>query len=417
MYLTNETIKIINAFLEEHKNEQFNSTELFSLILDKGENYRYSPTELAKALNQPHNQKFLCLNSKKIRNRYYYQYDSSEIPILTISNYKKVKNIIYFINEENIEFYYDFNLQKFNISLSQIRCIVSSTLKNDVNIKAYHFFNLCVNNKLKEWIFSYPELWSENPADTYMIKFDCPVGYITFLKIAKLTINETSYRLFKLSQVLSDNNLRILKNWERTLGYFSDENEKYIYSHPFLFSAIQKMYIISAKNFEVITSYGIVEGIVKFCRILRAELDNFNILDTNRGLLYNNNLLKETCDKRKDELFSLSLQSINGINHFQISDYEIIVPQNLTDLRNEGKQQHNCIGYYYNNSIIQQQNYIYFLRKKENPEQSYMTCRFSVSQKGTVEKYYKNNQYVNDKYELEILKQIDEKIKQILSTK
>ena len=60
-------------------------------------------------------------------------------------------------------------------------------------------------------------------------------------------------------------------------------------------------------------------------------------------------------------------------------------------------------------------NYIYFLRKKVNPNKSYMTCRFNVQNKATIEYFYTNNRTVNNKEEIKILKQIDEKIKQILS--
>lgn len=178
------------------------------------------------------------------------------------------------------------------------------------------------------------------------------------------------------------------------------------------------MFIIDAKNFMIESSpYICTIDIISYCSELKAEDNNFTMLNSNRGLAYNKNLLSEIYNSKKNEILATKLQVINAINHFQISDYEVIVPQNLTDLQNEGKQQNNCVGYHYNNSIARGENYIYFLRKKINPDESYMTCRFNINRKATVERYYKNNRCVTNKEELEILKQIDEKIRQILSMK
>ena len=65
------------------------------------------------------------------------------------------------------------------------------------------------------------------------------------------------------------------------------------------------------------------------------------------------------------------------------------------DLIDEGFQQNNCVGYYYNDSIENGDNCIFFLRKKDKPEKSYITCRYCVDDKEVVEARYKNNRDID----------------------
>ena len=64
------------------------------------------------------------------------------------------------------------------------------------------------------------------------------------------------------------------------------------------------------------------------------------------------------------------------------------------DLADEGIQQNNCVGYYYNDSIERGDNCIFFLRKKDKPEKSYITCRYNIEKQ---ELEYKIGKYLNSK--------------------
>ena len=75
-------------------------------------------------------------------------------------------------------------------------------------------------------------------------------------------------------------------------------------------------------------------------------------------------------------------------------DYCFIVPTTSKELIDEGEQQHNCIGHFYNDSMCKGNVFIYFIRKKNEPEKSYITCRFDVYTKKTVEARYKFNDEV-----------------------
>lgn len=422
MYLNSEFIKQLNAFLEEHKDVSFTSAQLYSNFFEPLTNVYNSyflpnsASSVTKALTEPGNWRRIYIKAEKIKNRYHFQYEKK---VSTITGYKKIKNRLYFENEENIPFYYDFSTQKTNITAQEAKYL---TFANSTVRIVYRYatqYDTSPSYSIKEWIFSYPELWGKAfPGDTLCIQFDCPAGYINFLKSNNLHINQKSYDLFKLCSFFPDNKLILAKNWMTIFDIIDVAKKQYLFTHPILFSLIQKIVMASAKNFEILShpAYSISQ-IIYYCMVLKAEENNFSILNSNRGLTYNEGTLAKTYNSRADEVLATSLQKINGINHYQVADYEIIVPQSIEDLNSESKQQNNCVNYYYNNSIREGRNYIYFLRKKVNPNKSYMTCRFNVKNKATIEYFYKNNRTVNNKEEIKILKQIDEKIRQILSIK
>ena len=417
MYLNSEVIKQLNAFLEGHKDVSFTSAQLYSNFFEPLIGHFFLPsnaTSVTQALTEPRNLKRLHMKAEKIKNRYHYQYEKR---ITSITGYKKIKNMLYFENEENIQFYYDFSTQKTNIPALNTKYL---TFADSITRNVYNYATRDVNNPnyfIKEWIFSYPELWEETfTGDTLCIQFDCPTGYINFLKANNLYINQKSYDLFKLYSFFPSNKLILAKNWMPVIDRINEAKKQYLFTHPILFSLIQKIVMTSAKNFELFSRpTDSISQIIYYCMVLKAEENNFSILNSNRGLIYNEKSLVETYENRADEILATNLQKINDINHYQIADYEIVVPQSIDDLNAESKHQNNCVGYYYNNSIRAGENYIYFLRKKTNPNESYMTCRFNVINKATIEFFYKNNRRVESKKEIEILKQIDEKIKQILS--
>ena len=417
MYLNSEVIKQLNAFLEGHKDVSFTSAQLYSNFFEPLIGHFFLPsnaTSVTQTLTEPMNFKRLHMKTEKIKNRYHYQYDKR---ISTITGYKKIKNMLYFENEENIPFYYDFSTRKTNIPALSAEYLTFADSTTRIVYKYATRYITNPNYFIKEWIFSYPELWEKIfTGDTLCIQFDCPTGYINFLKANNLYINKTSYDLFKLYSFFPNNKLILAKNWMPVIEVLNEAKKQYLFTHPILFSLIQKIVMTSAKNFELFSHpKDTISQIIYYCMVLKAEENNFSILNFNRGLTYNEESLTETYKNRADEVLATNLQKINGINHYQIADYEIVVPQSIDDLNAESKHQNNCVGYYYNNSIRAGENYIYFLRKKTNPNESYMTCRFNVINKATIEFFYKNNRRVESKKEIEILKQIDEKIKQILS--
>ena len=135
-----------------------------------------------------------------------------------------------------------------------------------------------------------------------------------------------------------------------------------------------------------------IEDLYDLTNILTNE--NKKLLNTNRTVSQNYRIIEQQ-KFVNNEAFENTLRRLNFMNGKCFNDYIVVVPQNVMDLVNEGFQQNNCVGYYYNNSIKNGNNCIFFLRKKDKPEKSYITCRYSVDNKEVVEARYKNNRNID----------------------
>lgn len=122
--------------------------------------------------------------------------------------------------------------------------------------------------------------------------------------------------------------------------------------------------------------------------------ENKKLLNTNRSVSQNYTIIKQQ-EFIDNKAFESTLKKLNFLNGKCFGDYVVAVPQNVTDLADEGFQQNNCVGYFYNDSIKDGDNCIFFLRKKDKPEKSYITCRYYVDTKEVIEARYKNNRDID----------------------
>lgn len=122
------------------------------------------------------------------------------------------------------------------------------------------------------------------------------------------------------------------------------------------------------------------------------------LLDTNRTVFQNYKTYQVYDYERKEGRIGFKLRRLNFMNEKCFDDYIVVVPQTYEDLADEGKQQNNCVGYYYNDSILRGENLILFIRHSNSPKKSYITCRYNIEKQNIVEYKYKNNQdvYEND---------------------
>jgi hypothetical protein len=139
-----------------------------------------------------------------------------------------------------------------------------------------------------------------------------------------------------------------------------------------------------------------------------------DVVDTNRSFKYNSKLLISIAENEKDVTLIRREDTIRSITELKSNRFTIVVPKNVQDFTDEGKMQNNCVGYYYHDSIRKGTNLIYFIRKAKNPEHSYITCRFNVSDGQTVEARTVNNNDVDSKTAQNFIKEIDKKIREIL---
>jgi nitrate reductase assembly molybdenum cofactor insertion protein NarJ len=137
-------------------------------------------------------------------------------------------------------------------------------------------------------------------------------------------------------------------------------------------------------------------------------------LDDNRDLDHNTEYLNDIRDKEKNDALAKRLQKLNFINNLTKNNLVVVVPQNQAEKRAEGKMQNNCVGHYYDNSILRGENFIYFIRKVDKKDKSYITCRYNKERKETAEYRIVNNGTVTDRNALAFIAEIDEIIRKNL---
>ena len=261
-------------------------------------------------------------------------------------------------------------------------------------------FNIIIttpSHSIPEWIFSYPDLlqntYEDNPGLFQILLPAYPKtikkGYIQYCRKNKCSFSVLSYRIFLIKTIFGN---------DKELLYFFDNIEKYIplridfnnIESSLLQQAISilfKIHKYSIKHYEPIDFLILSSMLVDIFE--QPEL--LTLLDTNRGIKTNRQLIQIYQDKKNSEKLAEQLQKLNFINDMIIDDYIIKVPQSLEDLIDEGKQQNNCVGSFYNKSIRAGENLIYFIRRKDKPQKSYVTCRYNIEAKETVEHKFVNN--------------------------
>lgn len=150
-----------------------------------------------------------------------------------------------------------------------------------------------------------------------------------------------------------------------------------------------------------------------FCFLMDNPEEGLKLLDTNRSIERNLRIIREYQNKKEKEVFIKNLTKINFINQFTKGNYIVVVPQKLDDLIEEGKQQNNCVGSFYNDNIFCGRDYIYFIRRKDNPKKSVATARYNVSVGKTIELKEKNNKEAHEQF-WTFAKEIDELINNYL---
>lgn len=89
----------------------------------------------------------------------------------------------------------------------------------------------------------------------------------------------------------------------------------------------------------------------------------------------------------------------SDILKFEQGGLEVILPTHPTDLTKEGNENHNCVGGYINN-VISGRCIIVFVRKKDNPTKSYITCE--INRDCSIGQFYlRQNNYIREPADIE----------------
>ena len=337
-----------------------------------------------------------------------------KVPKCVINNttFVKDKNIISFAlscnsrkNETILT--YDFITKKFNLDLD-----------NEVVFKIGNYYISLFKNKEifeNEWLFNY---LYDLKAIYNFIK-DCnyygldsskmPQGMLKYFNDTNTEI--TTKEIIKY--------MLILKYGVAGANFIKDYGiEKYEVIDKYIgIKNLQKSLIASIKNLYVATISSEIDDL--FHILNRADKNTLlqigSMFDTNRDISYNNKIIEKFVDRAKNAKIEENLKKLNFINNLEMGDFIVVVPQTMEDKAKEGQMQNNCVGYYYDNSIRNGNDFIYFIRKKENPNKSYITCRYNVRYNDTVEYRLKNNCPVRNNRELDVIHAISNIIREKLT--
>lgn len=258
-------------------------------------------------------------------------------------------------------------------------------------------------------VYSYKELPTE-----------CPRGYLKWIEQNNLDINGDSLIEFKQEQYtkrMSAIECEIYNLMKQSFIAQSTPMKIFFSLTNLQRNIFCKIFKTSMKTFHWNFRQMVEQFIYTIDYTKKNGLENWeNFLDTNRDFDYNDKLLRNIIQEKRNKKILEWETLFTNIETLSDDNFTIIVPKTIEDFAIEGKQQHNCVSYYYHGSIAQHNDIIYFIRKTIKPEKSYITNRFSVCHEKTVETKKINNTINDDTEAQQLIKKIDEKIKEILKT-
>lgn len=313
-----------------------------------------------------------------------------------ISSFKKEKNILVFGCYEGLT--YNFITKEFSIPLTEFKNVDRVITENFQKMLKY------------EWLFNYV-------TDTYEIGYfyeipeqfykEMPKGLYDYLKSNDFSLTAKLLHKYQLSLIFGKYANFVYNIFINTYRSFSLER------------IIEFNNLCPFNKFEKICRNDLVDGSFKWLNYdgIRSFYDklydisknpyyNTLVLDENRGIEHNINLIKNVAEYEKNLKLAEKMKRLNFINGKVFDNFIVVVPQSQEEKVAEGKMQNNCVGYYYDDSIIEGKNLIYFIRKTDTPNKSYITCRYNLIAKDTVEYRKVNNEDVENDEENELVEKI-----------
>ena len=315
--------------------------------------------------DNPHSGIELVLNKKDINaiNIIYYILYYLKYPFIEKILKSKLKYLVYSLidqEENNFDMYYDTQRIEFYFE----NCFKDGRNINEITSLNKNDWKKLAEAKLdiKMWYSLYPHLRRHN--------FN--LEEILFLK----SIWNQSERDFINICYLLDYKL----------------NDKYIYKLKTLRNYIQKCTIKFNRNFSSILN--ILIDYINISNRLNIEFDVYP-----NNLIESHNYVSELSfieDKKDLEILD---QSINKraqyLDKYTYSDdrLKVIVPKSIEDFESESTQNNNCVKHYIYEFVDEESN-IYFIRKIDNPDSSYITIELDENNESVIQAMYYGNQEV-----------------------
>lgn len=228
-----------------------------------------------------------------------------------------------------------------------------------------------------------------------------PKGFAEFCKRERLSIKQSSYinfLFYELTKNLSPRYRSILREVHDhrmcmvLVNHFRETEDLILFAKAFINS--------TKKPNEVIHITEILDELNELC--YDNELDETKTLKENANRMKTEAREQESSEIRKAQSPFLFLEKIE---HHGL---RVVIPLSLEELEDEGSQQSNCVGEYYNEMIVGEECFIYFIRKEDKLEKSYITCRYDLYEEKTEEARARFNKEYKDERVDEIICMVDE---------
>ena len=197
------------------------------------------------------------------------------------------------------------------------------------------------------------------------------IQYKEFLKERNLSTDKVSYETYKE-----------LKNCPNILANISHYNYclERLHTIESFQRMVQEFYAYSNSYFSTKV---ILDKYYECCDKLNKKPEKTsNIMREIQETINQYVLRKEEFDSAKmKENYEKHSKAFN----FTYGDYTVVIPQTPTDIIDEGKNMHHCVGNY-TQDVIDNKTYIIFIRHKDTPDKCYITAQ--VNTKGQLGQYY-----------------------------
>ena len=169
------------------------------------------------------------------------------------------------------------------------------------------------------------------------------------------------------------------------------------------YTAEQINYLIHAICRGVVYYYTDKRGEIDYWSLLRDFDDYFHLCEV-LEMKYEKDFFRGMINARRAYLvyrkeFDSKAIKKNYEKHnfnFESDDFTIVIPQTPEDFKNEATQQNNCVYSCYLEEVVNGRTNVVFIRKKDEPQKSFITCE--IDNKGNIRQYlYRYNNRVTNK--------------------
>lgn len=337
-----------------------------------------------------------------LTNHAFFSYTGKSVRNLTPS-FRHINNHAYYRDRENKDYFEQ-------LFICDVHDIICEVVKG-----VYHYRDSANKLKAVDLFFAHRDLIKDR---LYNLPTECPKGYIPWLRENNKLINIDSLTEYKVIQSKKNIPTQVKEFFEflenhpissNCSGRNTIENmKKYL-----LMKCTKEQALMIVKIFNT--------SIKTFNWSLSQDMADFYSFCTNNCSMYYNHESMYNCiddwekyvspdvdfSRNLDTLLQLNYSKRNTIlteqqtilanefNNYEIDDYVIVVPTTYEQLVDEGNQQHNCVGRCYHDSIRKGTDWIYFIRHKDTPNESFITCQYSRYNKNTVQYKYKFNHCIS----------------------